>query len=490
MHSVSRIALLSLLIAGFCMNKGNTMDIQEAKLANGMKVVVVPDHRSPVVTHSVWYKVGAVDELEGHTGLAHMLEHLMFKGTKKYPAGEMDKIVQRNGGQQNAFTSYEMTAYHQTIAAEKLPLMMEIEADRMEGLVLSDKVFQPERKVVSEERKWRLESQPAPGFYERLQRARFQTSPFGRPVIGYRKDIEAYTFNAALDWYKLHYAPNNATLLIVGDTDLKQVLPLAEKYYGAQTPRDTPARKVSIEPLHKGEVRLVEVNKDVQVPSYARWFRAPSIFVGIAGEKGNMKDAMALWALAEVLGGSDVARLYQELVVKQGIADGASAGYDAVGGSESDLNVGVSPRAGVTMDKIDAAVAKVVEDVKKNGVTEAELKRAKTSLLASEIYSRDDADNIMYRLGSWIIAGGDAKDFDSWQPVLKALTVDEVNAAARKYLDNAQSTLGILVGDTKLLGTFKPEVPEAVKPMAAAAAEARKHKAKAPSPEMLKAFGH
>jgi zinc protease len=482
--------LLPVLLAVFCANKGNTMEIQEAKLDNGMTVVVVPDHRSPVVTHSVWYKVGAIDEAEGHTGLSHMLEHLMFKGTNKFPAGEMDKIVQRNGGQQNAFTSYEMTAYHQTIAAEKLPLMMEIEADRMEGLVLSDAVFQPERKVVSEERKWRLESQPAPGFYERLQRARFQASPFGRPVIGYRKDIEAYTFGAALDWYKRHYAPNNATLLIVGDTDLKQVMPLAEKYYGADKPHDVPARHVAIEPLHKGEVRLIEVNKDVQVPVYARWFRTPSIFVGVAGQPGSMKEAMALWALSEVLGGSDVARLYQELVLKQGIADGASASYDPVGASESDINVGVSPRTGVTLDKIDTAVAKVVEELKKNGVTEAELKRAKTNLLANEIYSRDDADNIMYRLGSWIIAGGNAKDFDSWQPVLKSLTVADVNAAAQKYLDNSQSTLGILVGNKKLLGTFKPEVPAVVKPMEAAAAEARKRKATPPSPEMLKAFGH
>jgi zinc protease len=203
-----------------------------------------------------------------------------------------------------------------------------------------------------------------------------------------------------------------------------------------------------------------------------------------------MKEAMALWALSEVLGGSDVARLYQELVVKQGLADGASASYDPVGASESDVNIGVSPRAGVTLDKIDAAVNKVIEEVKQNGITEAELKRAKTNLLANEIYSQDDDDNIMYRLGSWIVAGGDAKDFDSWQPVLKGLTVADVDAVARKYLDNSQSTLGILVGDKKLLGTFKPEVPAVVKPMEAAAAEARKHKAVPPSPEMLKAFGH
>ncbi|HEX2859898.1 MAG TPA: pitrilysin family protein [Alphaproteobacteria bacterium] len=466
------------------------MDIQEAQLDNGMKVVVVPDHRSPVVTHSVWYRVGAVDEPTGATGMSHMLEHLMFKGTQKYPAGQMDKIIQRNGGQQNAFTSYEMTAYHQTISADKLPLMMEIEADRMEGLVLTDKVFLPERQVVSEERKWRIESQPAPGFYERLRRAHFQVSPFGREVIGSRADIEAYDLPRILNWYTRHYAPNNATLLVVGDVDMATVLPLAKQYYGGEKKRDVPTRKLETEPLRKAEVRLVEVNKDVQVPVYARMYRAPSTFVGMGDTPGNLHDAMALWALGEILGGSDTARLYQQLVVKQGLADGANANYDPTGGSESSLDVSVSPRTGVTLDKIDAAVLAVVADVLKSGVTEAELKRAKTNLMADEIYSLDNADNIMYRLGSWLMSGGTVKNFDAWQPVLKAITVADVNAAAHKYLVRSESTMGVLVGNEKLLGTLKPEAPAIVQPMAEAAKAAAKQAKVPPSPEMLKAFTH
>jgi zinc protease len=448
---------MAALVLGLGMLSGGVtaMEIEEAKLDNGMKIVVVPDHRSPVVTHSVWYKVGSIDEPDGAGGMSHMLEHLMFKGTRKFPAGMMDKVVQRNGGQQNAFTSTAMTAYHQTIAKEKLPLMMEMEADRMEGLVLTDKVFQPERQVVSEERKLRIESQPAPRFYEGFRNAMYTDPALGRPVIGWRRDIEAYSLPRITAWYKRHYAPNNATLIIVGDVDLGEVLPLAKKYYGADKPQPVPARQAFVEPLHGREVRWIKVDAEAQVPVFARSYRVPSFFHGLAGAPGGLKEATALWVLSEIMGGSDASRLYQSLVVKQGLADGASADYDPIDSTETTWDVGVSPRAGVTLDKIDAAVNALIEDVKAKGVTEAEMKRAKTNLLAEEIYGRDDDDTIMYHLGSWLTAGGKAADFDAWQPVLRALTVADVNAVARKYLDNRESGLGVLVGDKKLLGTLK-----------------------------------
>lgn len=432
--------------------EGQALDIQQFKLDNGLKVLVVEDHRVPVVTHSVWYNVGAMDEKPGKTGLAHMTEHLMFKGTKRHPAGEMDKIVQRKGGVQNAFTSYDFTAYYQKVPVQELETMMDLESDRMAHLNLNDKVFQPERKVVGEERKLTTESNPADRFFEKVMRKHYSHHTYGHPIIGWAADINGYTVENAVDWYRHHYAPNNATLVLVGDVTADGVRPMVEKYYGAVARGDVPKREIPVEPAHDSSLTMVGVDAQVKVPVWNLMYRAPSRFQGIAAKHVKESDTIALWALAEIMGGGDTARLYQELVVKKGLADEATAHYDSVRAGETTWDISVQPKKGVTADRIAPAVQEVVDGVLQHGVTEAELKKAKTNIMADEIYARDDAFTTMYRLGVWVTAGGDPKRFDDWQQELKDVTVEDVNRVARQYLRAENTTLAVLVGDRNDLG--------------------------------------
>ncbi len=445
----------ALLLVGALMvwEKGWTMDMEHFKLENGLNVVVVHDGRAPVVTHSIWYNVGSMDEQEGKTGLAHMTEHLMFKGTERYPVGTMDKMVQRKGGMMNAFTSYDFTAYYQKVPVTELAPMMDIESDRMENLKLSDEVFLPERKVVAEERKLRTDSDPTDRFFEQVMRRHYQHHTYGHPIIGWGADIQNYTFGDALDWYERHYAPNNATLILAGNVTAAEVKPLVEQYYGRLKREDVPARAQPVEPLREGEIRFVRVDPQVQVVSWNRWYRTPSAFQGVAGAEVVPGEATGLWVLAEILGGGASARLYQQLVMEQQLADSASASYDVVRVGESTFDISVQPKDGVPADKISAAVAALVDELKSGGVTEAELARAKVSLKADEIYARDDPFISVYRLGMWVTAGGKLEDFNRWQDELAALTVADVNRLAQTYLTTDTSTLAVLAGHTAQLGS-------------------------------------
>lgn len=436
--------------------EGYTVDFEQFTLQNGLKVVVVPDHRVPVVTHSVWYNVGAMDEQPGKTGLAHMTEHLMFKGTPRHPMGEMDKIVQRSGGIQNAFTSYDFTAYFQKVPVQQLPTMMDLESDRMANLTLTDKIFQPERKVVAEERKLTTESDPQERFMEDVMRRHYAHHTYGHPIIGWGADIQGYTVDDALGWYKKHYAPGNATLIVVGDITAKQLRPLAEKYYGAVAASPVAARAVPVEPAHGTSLTLVQLDAQVQMPTFTRLYRAPTWFQGVAGAKPVKGEAVALWVLSEVLGGSDTSRLYSNLVVRQQLADQAHTSIDLVRAGETTFDISVSPKTGVTADKIDPAVQQVVADLLEKGITQAELEKARTSIMADEIYARDDTFTTMYRLGIWVTAGGDVAHFDDWQSDLKKMKVEDVNAVARKYLRPNTSTLAVLAGKQAQLGKLKP----------------------------------
>lgn len=431
------------------------LTFERFQLENGLNVIVVPDPRVPVVTHSVWYNAGAVDEVPGKTGIAHMTEHLMFKGTPRHPAGEMDKIVQRKGGIQNAFTSYDFTAYFQKVPVQELPTMMDLEADRMENLTLTDPVFQPERKVVAEERKLTTESNPSERFNEVVMRKHYTHHTYGHPIIGWRADIEGYTVQDALSWYGHHYAPNNATLILVGDVTAASVKPLLETTYARVKPKDVTTRTVHIEPKRAENLTIVALDKQVQVPTWSLMYRAPSRFQGIAGAPTTGKDATALWVLSEILGGGDTAHLYQELVVKNHLADEASADYHATRRGESTFDITIQPKPGVVASTIGPAVEAVIADIKQNGVTEAELNKAKTSIKADEIYARDDAFTSMYRLGMWVTAGGDPAHFDDWQDELKTLTTADVQAAAQTYL-TGPTTLAVLAGKQTQLGTLTP----------------------------------
>jgi zinc protease len=428
-------------------------------LANGLQVVILPDTRVPVVTHSVWYNVGAMDEVKGKTGLAHMTEHLMFKGTPTNPAGTMDKLVQRRGGIMNAFTSYDFTAYFQKVPNPALAEMMALEADRMNNLKLTEEEFQPERKVVAEERKLTTEADPTDRFFEKVTRQHFSKTGYGHPIIGWAEDIQGYTKEDALNWYKTHYAPNNAALVLVGDVTKAQVEGLIANTY-AKLPNEThvPSRTLAIEPARKAPLEFAAIDAQVQVPVWHTMYRAPSSFVGVAGAKVAQGESVALWVLAEILGGSDTARLHQALVLEQELADDASASYDAVRAMETTFDISVQPKDGVALDKFLPAVQKVLNELLKNGVTEAELQKAKTSILADETYARDDSFTAMYRVGMWLTAGGTMATFDDWRTDLANLSVADVNAVAKKYLVENGRTTAMLAGNQMQLGTIKPNL--------------------------------
>lgn len=441
------------------MGESVAMEIQSGKLDNGMNVVVVPDHRAPVVVHSIWYNVGSMDEETGHTGLSHMLEHMMFKGTEKYPYQMMDKLVQRNGGVQNAFTSRDMTAYHQTITKDKLPLMMEMEADRMRGLKITDALLKPEKDVVLEERRMRTDSKPQTRFFEELVKVHYPNHTYGNPVIGWEDDIKAYSLPPMLAWYRKHYAPNNATLLVVGDVELADVLPLAKKTYGAVAAQpEVPARILPVESARTEPLYLMKVDKDVQVPVFYEVYRSPGLFHGIAGVKPNMQDVVALHVLAEILGGSDTGRLYQALVVGQHLADAASAEHDMIAAGETSLDVFVSPKANVPLDKIAAAVEAEIAKLQTTLVDDGELRRAKASIMADVIYAQDDNDTLMYHVGAWILAGGNVQDFTMWQTPLKNVMASDIQRVAKNYLVPAGRTTGGLVANKGQLGVLADKV--------------------------------
>lgn len=428
------------------------LEFEQTTLENGMNIIVVSDHRSPVVINSVWYRAGSIDEQPGKTGIAHMLEHMMFKGTPKYPAGQLDKIVSRNGGQLNAFTSRDYTAYYEKVSKDKLPLMMELEADRMVNLNITDKDFQPERDVVLEERRWRSDSKPTDRFFEKYIKKHYAEHPYGNPIIGWREDIEGYTLQDNLDWYNTHYAPNNATLLLVGDVTLTEVMPLVEKYFAPLEPKNTPPRANHVEPKRDAEVRFVEVDSELKVPVFYRSYRAPSAFQGIAGDGDMVKDALEIYLMSQVLGDSTTGRLYEELVKKKELADEASASYSAYGAGESSIDIYVQPKPGVTLTQVEEAVDDVLADYIASGITEDELARAKTGMLAHSVYGRDDLFFTMYQLGLWLMAGGEASTFDDWQEELPQISLTDIQRVARTYLQPYLATTGLLVGDEAQLG--------------------------------------
>ncbi len=446
------IILLALVGVGlvwifWCNNKEDGRKLETFSLSNGMNVVVMPDHRSPVVLHSVWYKAGSVDEPTGKTGIAHMLEHMMFKGTKKIKPGEISEIVARNGGQDNAFTSRDYTAYYQKVAKDKLPLMMELESDRIANLTLADKDFQPERDVVLEERRQRTDVKPINRFFEKLVHTHYPNHPYGNPIIGWREDIENYKLQDTLDWYGQHYAPNNATMILAGDITAKEAKPLVEKYYGSLEVKPTPERGNYTEALRGEPVVLKHIDKEVQVPVFYRLYRAPSAFQNIGGGVEHTEDAMALVMLAEIFGNSETGILYEALVKDQQIADAANADYDAVSLGEGSIDIFIQPKPDVKLSTIDTAVAKQIETFIANGVDADDFARAKTSLLADDVYAQDDIFHSVYRLGLWLMAGGDVKTYDDWKQELTDLTPADVITVAKRYFDVNRSTTGLLAGN-------------------------------------------
>lgn len=409
-------------------------------LDNGLQVVVVENHRAPIVSHMVWYRVGAADESAGKSGIAHFLEHLMFKGTPSVPPGEFSKIVARNGGRDNAFTSSDYTAYFQNIATDRLDMVMKMEADRMRNLTLAEADVVSELEVVKEERRSRTDNDPAALMQERLEAVLFVNHPYRRPIIGWPDELAGLTRADALDYYQRWYAPNNAILIVAGDVDPAKVIAMAETHYGPLKPEKLPPRLRATEPPPVGARQITLTDARVKQPSWTRLYLAPSQHS--ATDKTQIH---ALEVLGEILSGGATSRLYKSLVVDQGIAASAQSWYDAGALDHSTFGFHASPRPGVAMDRLDTALKAEIARLLKDGVTEEEVRRAKTRLKAEVVYARDSLHTAARVLGEALTTGQTVADVEDWPNRIAQITAAQVNAAARAVLvDNASAT-GLLL---------------------------------------------
>jgi zinc protease len=415
-------------------------DVAHFQLANGLEVVVIPDRRAPVVTHMVWYKVGAADEPKGKSGIAHFLEHLMFKGTERYPGG-FSKAVAELGGQENAFTSYDYTAYFQRVSREHLVRMMEFEADRMTGLALTDEVVDPERDVVLEERKMRVDNDPSSQLAEEIAASLFTHHPYGTPIIGWEDEIEGLSRHDAIAFHDRFYTPNNATLVVAGDVSADEVRSLAEETYGKVARRaEPPPRLRPQEPPQRAERRLTLADARVEQPIFQRHWRAPSYAKAKPGE------AEALDLLGQILGGGAISRLYRGLVADRRIASYAGAWYGGSAVDEARFSLWASPLQDQSFDTIEAAITEEIDRLARDGIDEAELDRAKTRLVADAIYARDNQATLARHFGSTLSTGGTVEQLLAWPARIAAVTANEVRDAARTYLVASRSVVGLLCG--------------------------------------------
>jgi zinc protease len=392
-------------------------------LANGLEVVVIPDHRAPVVTHMLWYRVGAADETPGKSGLAHFLEHLMFKGTAKNPSGRFSQVVATIGGQENAFTAADYTGYYQRVPRDKLKSMMEFEADRMTGLVLTDDVVRPELQVVLEEQNMRVANNPGARLGEQMDAALFLNHPYGRPIIGWRHEIEK---------------------LDRGDVTAEEVKRLAEETYGkvARVP-DVKPRARPQEPTQEAPRTVTLADPRVSQPSVSRYYLAPSATTARPGE------SEALEVLSHILGRGASSRLYDTLVVRKGIAVSAGASYDGSALDTTRLSIYGTPKPGTTLPQIEAAIDAVLAEVIDKGVTAEELERSKNRMIADAVYAQDNHRTLAQWYGAALMSGWTVDKVSSWPDRIRAVTADEVRDAARRWLDKRRSVTGYLVKDAQ-----------------------------------------
>lgn len=395
-------------------------------LSNGLQVVVLPSSRAPIVNQLLIYKVGGADEVFGKTGIAHFLEHMMFKGTANVGSGDFSRIVARHGGRDNAYTSYDTTGYYQTVSPDRLEMVMRMEADRMNGLVISEKELIPERQVILEERRMRLENSPGALLGEAVQEQLFgRKKPYGMPIIGYVEDVKKLNVADLTAFYKKWYAPNNAVLIIAGDTTAEQVRKYAEKFYGPIPRRKVDPRRRPGEGAGDLPQKVARADARVAEPRWGRNYLAPSYF------KGETQHAYALQVLARLLGGGETSRLWKVLVDDRKLALSVGAGYSPSSLGLTTFDFGVHPAQGASMADIETAVADQQARLLDSGVTAAEVERAQNALLASAIYSQDSLQSGPRLYGSLLGIGGTVADIDAWPERIGAVTPDAVVAAAR-----------------------------------------------------------
>jgi zinc protease len=423
-------------------------EVTEFMLDNGMQVVVIEDHRSPAVTHMVWYPVGAADERPGVSGIAHFLEHLMFKATDDLESGEFSDIVEANGGSDNAFTSWDYTGYFQRVAADRLGLMMQMEADRMTDLVLDPVEVDTERSVILEERAQRVDSNPGGLFNEQMRAAMYMNHPYGRPIIGWRHEMETLSLEDAREWYETYYAPNNAILIVAGDATPEDVRALAEQHYGPIPPSTTlPERVRPSEPPHIADRRLVLEDSRVANPYVAVSYLAPS------REPGAQQDAAALTLLAEILGGSgQTSVLSSTLQLDEERALFSAAFYDGTNLDHSTFSLINMPVPGVTLQDAEADLHRVVAQFLEDGIDQDQFDRIQFQVLAANIYQDDNVDGVARSYGQALTSGLTVADVQAWPDVLAATTPDDVMQAARRLFTETSTVTGYLT---------RPEQPTA-----------------------------
>ena len=414
-------------------------------LDNGLQVVVIQDHRTPVVTQMIWYKVGSADETPGKSGLAHFLEHLMFKGTAKHPAGEFSQTVLRVGGNENAFTSYDYTGFFQRVPRDQLGKMMEFEADRMTGLILKDENVLPERDVVLEEYNMRVANNPEARLNEQIMAALYLNHPYGRPVIGWHHEIEKLGREDALAFYRRFYAPNNAILVIAGDVDAGEVRPLVEQTFGkvAAQPAIAAQRVRPQEPEPAGPRTVTLADPQVEQPLVRRSYLVPSATTAAPGESATLD------VLAQLMGGGNNSYLNRALVVDHPLAVGASAGYQGTSLDPSQFTITAAPRPGVDFAQVEEAIDNVIAKVAESPASSEDLERVKTQLIAEAIYAQDNQATMARWYGGALTTGLSIDDIRSWPDRIRAVTAEQVRAAAQKWLDKKRSVTGYLIKDTQ-----------------------------------------
>ncbi len=429
-------------------------NLESFTLDNGLQVVVIPDRRAPVVTHMIWYKVGSADEPEGQSGVAHFLEHLMFKGTHEHPNGEFSKMVADRGGQENAFTSTDYTAYFQKVAKQHLPLMMTLEADRMENLVLTDDVVTPERDVVLEERRMRVDSEPGSRLQEALNSITFVNHPYGSPVIGWQSEIEALNKEAAIAFYDRFYTPNNAVVVIAGDVDVDAVHKLAEETYGKVARRAEPGERVRpAEPPLAGERRIAVSDPRVRQESLSQTWIVPSQTTG----KGRTPEALDI--LSYILGEGPSSRLHKALVLDQEVALNAGAYYQGSALDNGRFGVYAVPRPGYTLEDMERLIEAELHKLIETGVTEDEVERARNSMIASAIYAQDSQSGLARLFGGALTTGQTVEDVQTWPSQVQAVTPEDVVDAARTYLASVPVT-----GELRMEPPVVPDAAQSVAP--------------------------
>jgi len=413
-------------------------EVFERTLANGLKVVVKEDHRAPVVVQQIWYRAGSMDEAAGKTGIAHVLEHMMFKGTKTVPMGEFSKRIAAAGGRENAFTSSDYTAYFQQLHKSKLPLAMKLESDRMHNLSLTASEFTKEVNVVKEERRMRTDDEPGSLMYEKMMAAVYDEHPYHHPVIGWMSDLEALTVNDAKSWYESWYEPNNATLVIAGDVNAEEVFALAKKYYGKIPKGKLPNRRDLTEPKQLGTKRLV-VKAPAELPQLYMAYHTPTI--------RNLEEdwkPYALEVLAGVLDGNESARLNKHLVREQQIASAAGAGYDSTSRGPSLFMFEATPSAGKTAGDVETALRGEIALLVKEGVSEEELKRIKAQVMAGEVYKLDSLFYQAMQIGQMESIGLGHRAVPLMLEKLQAVTAEQVRQVAEEFLLDDNLTVAVL----------------------------------------------